>query len=45
MWLHELLAAAKQHSAPLERGRLRNRQAINISPRWGEAAQNDGPAD
>ena len=39
MCLHELLAAAKQHCAPLERGRLRNPQAINSSPRWGEEAQ------
>ena len=36
MWPHELLAAAKQHCAPLERALARITRAINIAPRWGE---------
>jgi hypothetical protein len=36
MWLRDLLAAPKQHCAPLERALARTTQAINIAPRWGE---------
>ena len=44
MWLHELLAAAKQHWAPLERA-FAESPSYNISPRWGEEAHNVCPAD